>query len=174
MQPARSGMTLLNVVVIFLVVFVLAIVLFPIFSHAKTGDGRSSCRSNLKQLDLAFEMYLMDSEDVYPPTVGWADGIYPYIKNRQIYGCPLIKRSPNEYGYAYREAIANHDLRKIDDPAMEVALFESRDLSWNAHGGLSLLPFAPRHNSSDNYAMADGHVRAMTRAQAAHLHSKTP
>lgn len=95
----RRGFTLIELLVVIAIIAILAAILFPVFAKAREKARQASCSSNLKQLGLAYKMYLSDYDDRYPSVyddalgypagrIIWADKIYPYVKNRQLFLCP--------------------------------------------------------------------------------------
>jgi prepilin-type N-terminal cleavage/methylation domain-containing protein/prepilin-type processing-associated H-X9-DG protein len=98
----RRGFTLIELLVVIAIIAILAAILFPVFARAREKARQSSCLSNLKQLGLATLMYVQDYDETFPifgpawgtnpdpPGTGvcWWLGIYPYVKNYQLYVCP--------------------------------------------------------------------------------------
>ncbi len=88
------------------IIAILAVILFPVFARAREKARANSCLSNVKQLALGVIMYMSDADQTLPPgsnpgfavgsshffptgtTFYWADGVYPYVKNEQIFLCP--------------------------------------------------------------------------------------
>jgi prepilin-type N-terminal cleavage/methylation domain-containing protein/prepilin-type processing-associated H-X9-DG protein len=99
----RRGFTLIELLVVIAIIAILAAILFPVFARAREKARQTSCLSNVKQLTLGALMYVNDYDetlfghiqgtrsDFYPPSgdfLNWAQQIYPYVKNEQIYTCP--------------------------------------------------------------------------------------
>ncbi|MGQ9880984.1 MAG: prepilin-type N-terminal cleavage/methylation domain-containing protein [Armatimonadota bacterium] len=94
------GFTLIELLVVIAIIAILAAILFPVFAQAREKARAAACLSNMKQLALGIQMYAQDYDEVYVGSYGYANGwgqcpmfvwqdmIYPYIKNRQIFGCP--------------------------------------------------------------------------------------
>jgi len=114
----RRGFTLIELLVVIAIIAILAAILFPVFSRAEEAAKKSVCLSNMKQIGLAFSMYLNDYDDHMPdrrdlkkslpggwkpwttwptsdPRNGWAMIVYfPYIKNYDVFGCPSLLGGP--------------------------------------------------------------------------------
>lgn len=102
MRRNRTGFTLIELLVVIAIIAILAAILFPVFAQAKEAAKKTSCLSQIKQVGLAVNMYLVDADDTYPTVLGPANPIngggngwepydvqlQPYVKNDKIYLCP--------------------------------------------------------------------------------------
>ena len=97
----RRGFTLIELLVVIAIIAILAAILFPVFARAREKARQASCQSNLKQMGLAMMMYCQDYDEKYPSVyddgngypagrIIWADKIFPYVKNRQLFACPSM------------------------------------------------------------------------------------
>ncbi len=62
----RRAFTLIELLVVIAIIAILAAILFPVFATAKEAAKKTQGLSNSKQLNLAFQQYLGDSDDVVP------------------------------------------------------------------------------------------------------------
>jgi prepilin-type N-terminal cleavage/methylation domain-containing protein/prepilin-type processing-associated H-X9-DG protein len=91
-----GGFTLIELLVVIAIIAILAAILFPVFARAREKARQSSCQSNLKQLGLAFHMYVQDYDETILPSrvagdpnnVCWTELVMPYLNNEQILVCP--------------------------------------------------------------------------------------
>ncbi len=100
------GFTLIELLVVIAIIAILASILFPVFAQARETARKTSCASNLKQMGLAWNMYVQDYDERYPAASpndwntcstmkdrgsfgGWIGNmLIPYTKNSNIFECP--------------------------------------------------------------------------------------
>jgi len=102
---ASGGFTLIELLVVIAIIAILAAILFPVFAQAKEAAKKTSCLSNIKQIDLASLMYEGDYDDTIPlagyedftteaPTT-WMFLVDPYVKS----GYPVSTTLEDGRGY---------------------------------------------------------------------------
>ncbi len=67
MKSPKRGFTLIELLVVIAIIAILAAILFPVFARAREQARRASCTSNVKQLGLAWMMYVQDYDETFPP-----------------------------------------------------------------------------------------------------------
>lgn len=186
------GFTLIELLVVIAIIAILAAILFPVFARARESARASSCRSNLKQLGTGFMMYIQDNDEKLPRIwtgnndirtgiVNWGSAIFPYVKNRQVYGCPsdtnnsVIGYNGNNFidaGEGMKIAVmeASADCVVLmdgwtqtgnkNDPNTDFGLNDDHTI-WDSTAratdkGASM----PRHSGVNNLLFADGHVKS--------------
>jgi prepilin-type N-terminal cleavage/methylation domain-containing protein/prepilin-type processing-associated H-X9-DG protein len=95
--PGRHAFTLVELLVVIAVIAILAALLLPTLAKAKASAKSAACKSNLRQLGLALNMYVNDYEK-YPGNAAmyqggvfqgiWATGLNwlnPYVSRRYYY-----------------------------------------------------------------------------------------
>jgi prepilin-type N-terminal cleavage/methylation domain-containing protein/prepilin-type processing-associated H-X9-DG protein len=116
-RQATRGFTLIELLVVIAIIAILLSILMPAMRKAKEMARESACKSNLRSVGLAVQMYLDDYERKIPNTRNsnrflWyeADGITyrrpgssdtywgiyyrEYLKETKIFGCPSLTRVP--------------------------------------------------------------------------------
>jgi len=116
-QHVRRAFTLIELLVVIAIIAILAAILFPVFARAREAARGASCRSNLKQLSTAEQMYTQDYDGTMlscrlnyagtnsPLRPGaqwyeWPDMLHAYVKNGGVYVCPsdATVRPTSAYG----------------------------------------------------------------------------
>lgn len=118
-HPSCFGaFTLIELLVVIAIIAILASMLLPALARAKQRSQRASCLSNLKQIGLAFSMYLDDFHQRFPdqrdlkntlpagfrpwtswppsdPRTGWAPGVFKdYGATTNIWACAAALNTP--------------------------------------------------------------------------------
>jgi len=94
-----QGFTLIELLVVIAIIAILAAILFPVFAQAREQARKTTCLSNVKQLNLGCLMYIQDYDETIPllcsasksdgsDAVTWHDIVQPYIKSYGICFCP--------------------------------------------------------------------------------------
>jgi prepilin-type N-terminal cleavage/methylation domain-containing protein/prepilin-type processing-associated H-X9-DG protein len=94
----RGAFTLIELLVVIAVIAILAALLLPALAGGKRAGQSAACKSNLRQIGIAFELYLMDFQK-YPLCVEgsvrayvlWEGKILPFTANSSnLFVCPAI------------------------------------------------------------------------------------
>ena len=107
----RHAFTLIELLVVIAIIAILASILFPVFARAKQQAKKSVDTSSLKQLSVAFQLYMTDADGVYAPLyyVGaagqttpnnfglfrWPWLLQPYAKSFNVFWSPVDTEKPD-------------------------------------------------------------------------------
>jgi prepilin-type N-terminal cleavage/methylation domain-containing protein len=121
-QNRQSGFTLIELLVVIAIIAILAAILFPVFAQAREKARQTVCTSNVKQIGLAWLMYVQDYDETFPPTnstqnpaSGWINSPtfttkYPCKPCRpHLQSNPTVTYDPTVYAIPY---IKNMDIFK--------------------------------------------------------------
>lgn len=141
-EPLKA--TLLGTFMVFLTSAIMTLVL-----QSARPAPQGNCLGNLKILATATHVYLMDSDDVFPPAASWHDALEPYCKMK-IH----CDRSKTKYGYGMNASLDAASANKIASPERTVLFFEMDSDVPNAHG--TAKDAVARHPSLFFVAFTDG------------------
>lgn len=119
-----------------------------------------TCSSSLRQVELGFQMYAQDYDDHLPLAGSWNGGIFPYLRNWEVYRCPL-EADDTVPSYGMNASIAMRSLNLMQTPDRIVLLTDSLPGNNQLVNRSSLLRMK-RHGESVNVGFADGHVKYHT------------
>ena len=125
MSSRQKGFTLIELLVVIAIIGILAAMVFPVFARARESARKAVCLSNVKNVALAFQMYLADNNDTFPPAehraevidyfearwdnpgcpiiaytnpyLRWPVVLDEYVKNREVWNCPSAKMQGGAY-----------------------------------------------------------------------------
>lgn len=95
-----AGFTLVELLVVIGIIALLIAILLPTLTRARESAKTVASLSNLRQLGTGLVMYVNENKGAYPagasiaetdkPRMRWADYIFPYMKNTEVYMSPHL------------------------------------------------------------------------------------
>jgi hypothetical protein len=149
---------------VFITVILMFIIIYPLRCPGPLKEQSKNvvCRSNLKQLGIAFYMYATDNSNTYPTPEKWCDLIRPYLgrgNNDKLFQCPAAEKAACHY--------AMNPNCEPNSPPDTVLLFETKG-GWNLFGGPELLT-TNNHSNTCNVCYKDGSVGRITKEEIPNL-----
>ena len=121
-----GGFTLIELLVVLAIIGLLAALLMPALTRSKQNAQRIQCVSNLRQIGLGLQSFLIDhrvyplleprriDKDKYPEHIGWMETVEQKMRNgagggpdhisitTKVWHCPVVRRrfpESGDYGY---------------------------------------------------------------------------
>ena len=154
----RGAFPWIEVLTVAVILFTLFCILVPAFVKSDGALPRITCRSNLRQIAQAIQMYADDYDRKLPPAAKWCDSAYPYLKTNSVFACPIRSGS---YGYAFNALLDRRSLNTITCPATTPAAFDTSLDKRNAADSLRsfVTPHRKRQGTFGYVAFLNGEVR---------------
>jgi len=140
----RKGFTLIELLVVIAIIAILAAILFPVLSQARSAAKQTGNISNMKQLALAGIMYIGDNDDQFPANGGQWNG--RTINNGswywQFHFAEYIKQKPANY-VTKREGIFSSpvnppkSLQYLDESGSNPRVTFAESQGWHTSWGLT-------------------------------------
>ncbi len=123
----RRAFTLIELLVVIAIIAILAAILFPVFSQAKEAAKQTKALAQMKQIGTSLMIYAGDNDDNFVPAsmrtsnpavdpVIWTEGLFPYVKNQDIFVSPAASNSTFAANWSTRrnQSIGYSDATGVD------------------------------------------------------------
>jgi prepilin-type N-terminal cleavage/methylation domain-containing protein/prepilin-type processing-associated H-X9-DG protein len=154
----RRAFTLIELLVVIAIIAILAAILFPVFSQAKEAAKQTKALAQMKQIGTSLMIYAGDNDDSFVPAsmrttnpavdpVIWTEGLFPYVKNQDIFVSPAASNSTFAANWSTRrnQSVGYSDATGVDP------------LSTAVPG--AALPGTEGFTSSANFSQAEDSAR---------------
>lgn len=132
-ESSRKLFTLIELLVVIAIISILAGMLMPALQKAREKAREAACKSNMKQVGMAFEMYKMSEDYFYPTNPQWKTKLWEYVapeaKDR-ISQCPSRPDLLWYYGQGYNIGsgdvvgfVGQHEAR-IKNPGSKILVLD--------------------------------------------------
>jgi len=154
--PKSKAFTLIELLVVIAIIAILAAIVFPVFTKARERAKCSQCISNLKQIGVAAQQYIQDSDGRYP----YAYEGYPviqgkrpaisqvmasYTRGRAVWQCP------SDSGEIYSVTGGGFAVKGVPffSDRMALTSYDYFGVTWpKEHGGLAGTAMSDLKNAS--------------------------
>ena len=122
-QLARA-FTLIEVIVVLAIIVIMMAMVYPAYTTISERAKATKDMSNLRQIGLAIQTYLNDSDQILPPSTTWPGTtvtpvLYPkYVGTRKVFLSPFDKRPSLETDLAPVSYSINHNMY---DPSVGIS-----------------------------------------------------
>jgi len=123
----RRAFTLIELLVVIAIIAILAAILFPVFSQAKEAAKQTKALAQMKQIGTSLMIYAGDYDDNFVPAsmrttnpavdpIIWTEGLFPYVKNQDIFVSPAATNSTFSTNWSTRrnQSVGYSDATGVD------------------------------------------------------------
>lgn len=187
MKHRRCGFTLIELLVVIAIIGILAGLLLPVLSRAKSRAITAQCANNARQMGMAMQLYGDDNNSFLPQAdgsvpwtstapVAWTRVMVGYYTSTNVLTCPPLARyynNPYSYFMGSREVYVETgtanplNLRRIQYTSQYIISgdtnykFEPTDADPDNYSQDTLFTTAsPVHDGRVNVLFADLHVKS--------------
>jgi prepilin-type processing-associated H-X9-DG protein len=113
--------------VVIAIIAILAAILFPVFSQAKEAAKQTKALAQMKQIGTSLMIYAGDYDDNFVPAsmrttnpavdpIIWTEGLFPYVKNQDIFVSPAATNSTFSTNWSTRrnQSVGYSDATGVD------------------------------------------------------------
>ncbi|MFH1878401.1 MAG: prepilin-type N-terminal cleavage/methylation domain-containing protein [Candidatus Omnitrophota bacterium] len=136
----NKGFTISELVVVFAIVIIVGVLLYPFIKYANTKKNVIICSNNLRKQGLALYIYALEHEGMFPPSL---KTLYDekYLSDKKLMDCPASKATgtPESPDYIYNAGLSVksssqtplvQDLPKNHPTNSKNVLYVNGSVSW--------------------------------------------
>jgi len=132
----KKAFTLIELLVVIAIIAILAAILFPVFAQAKEAAKQTQTLSNAKNLGVAQNLYLSDSDDTFPLAYSYNNAAQSWRYNTLISVpagwrpgafsvSPRIDEDSTHWGNSTQPYIKNYDILQISGASAATVVSET-------------------------------------------------
>lgn len=128
----KKAFTLIELLVVIAIIAILAAILFPVFAQAKVSAKRTTDTMQVKQIGMAFQLYLTDNDGTYPPLLAYDPSRQSKPNNFGFHRWPwLIRDYTKSFEVFWSPAVGETDrFKNLDGTVMMNGYFFGMTPSW--------------------------------------------
>jgi prepilin-type N-terminal cleavage/methylation domain-containing protein/prepilin-type processing-associated H-X9-DG protein len=96
----KDGFTLAEILIVIAILGVLAALSFGVAGRVREKGRQATCQSNLKQIYVASQQYVLDSDSTHASSASWSEALGAYLPQKDIFACPSLPHPPVVIGGA--------------------------------------------------------------------------
>ncbi len=187
-QKGPNGFTLIELLVVVAIIAVLVAILLPALAATRERAKLTVCQSNFRQINLGLQGYLLDNNEIMPPSglkssnwseirPFWDEALNPYLQIKRKYSDPepeifICPSRPAGKNYAYPafytynvnlhwSDTAGYRLNQIGGQEKTPVIWDGQyftDTAWNIDTVVFRNIELNRHAGGTNFLFVDGHI----------------
>ncbi len=129
-------------------------IMAPVFASARAAATTTSCRSNIRDIATAMQVYATDWDDRFPVANKWEAALTSHLRA----GIPKCPNATSARSYAMNALLSGVSLSSVNEAGMTPLIFECESSSPSPSGGESMMKVW--HSSRLWIGFADSSIKA--------------
>jgi type II secretory pathway pseudopilin PulG len=121
--------------IVLLLIVILYLLFMPVFTSYPRRSKSTEAINNMKQVGIGFMLYISENDNHFPNAMTWHDAIHPYVKNKSIFGTPLMSVDGLKTTVAMNSGLSKASESEITEASKTVLIFLSTQTRPSPRGG---------------------------------------